>query len=101
MAEYSNENTGVLFQNDKDGNEKRPDYKGKLNVEGVDFEIAGWKRLSKAGKPFLSLKISEPRQTSGSGYDSFKQQGEKLKQKDEVAEDTGEDMEDLLASIPF
>lgn len=101
MAEYSNENTGVLFQNDKDGNEKRPDYRGKLNVEGVDFEIAGWKRLSKAGKPFLSLKISEPRQTSGSGYDSFKQQGEKLKQKDVIVEDYNEGEPVNLDDIPF
>lgn len=30
MPEYDNELSGVLFKNDKDGNEKRPDYTGKV-----------------------------------------------------------------------
>ena len=32
MAEYDNNLSGVLFKNDKGDNEKRPDYKGSLNV---------------------------------------------------------------------
>ena len=59
---YDNTNTGVLFKNDKDGNEKRPDYKGKLDVEGKEYEIAGWVRQSKKGTSFMSLSIQEPRQ---------------------------------------
>ena len=60
MSNYDNSNSGVLFQNDKKGNEKAPDYKGKLNVNGKDYEIAGWKREGKTGT-FLSLKIQEPK----------------------------------------
>jgi hypothetical protein len=29
MSEYDNELRGVLFENDKQGNEKRPDYTGR------------------------------------------------------------------------
>lgn len=97
--EYDNTNTGVFFRKDKEGNEKRPDYKGTLNVEGKEYEIAGWKRMSKAGKPFVSLKISEPfEKKEQSGYDSFKQAGEKFK-KDEVIEPTENEIS--LADIPF
>lgn len=57
MSEYDNTNTGAIFVNDKGGNDKRPDRKGTLNVEGVDYWISGWLRTSKSGDPFLSLKV--------------------------------------------
>ena len=60
MAEYSNENTGVLFKNQSE-NEKAPAYKGKINVDGKDYELAEWIREGKSGK-FMSLKVQEPRQ---------------------------------------
>jgi len=59
MSNYDNTNSGVLFKNDKKGNEKAPDYKGKVNVNGKELEIAGWVREGKSGK-FISIKISEP-----------------------------------------
>lgn len=59
--EYDNTNSGVLFKNESD-NEKAPNYKGKINVNGKDFEIAAWVRESKAGTKFLSLKVQEPRE---------------------------------------
>jgi uncharacterized protein (DUF736 family) len=57
---YDNTNSGVLFVKNKK-NEKQPDYEGKLDVNGKEWALAGWKRTSKAGKPFLSIKVSEPR----------------------------------------
>ena len=62
MTEYSNENTGVLFKNESD-NEKAPNYKGKINVDGKEYELAAWIREAKSGKgKFMSLKVQEPRQ---------------------------------------
>jgi uncharacterized protein (DUF736 family) len=61
MSNYDNTNSGVLFKNDKKGNDKAPDYKGKVNVNGKELEIAGWVREGKSGK-FISLKVSETRQ---------------------------------------
>ena len=58
MSNYDNTNRGVLFKNDKKGNEKAPDYKGKVNIEGKDKDIAGWIREGKSGK-FISIKISD------------------------------------------
>lgn len=68
--EYDNTNTGILTKNDKAGNEKRPDYRGFLNVAGVEHEIAGWIRKRKAdGRPFLSLtvQLARPKPVSDPG----------------------------------
>jgi hypothetical protein len=69
MSNYDNTNSGVLFKNDKKGNEKAPDYKGKVNVNGKDLEIAGWIREGKTGQ-FLSIKVSEPRAKDGNVFDN-------------------------------
>ena len=55
---YDNTNTGAIFKNDKKA-DNHPDYKGKINVKGKDFEIALWVKDGKNGK-FFSAKISEP-----------------------------------------
>jgi hypothetical protein len=54
--QYNNENTGILFKNDTGDNPKRPAYKGKIDVGGVEYKLAGWIREGKAGK-FISIKI--------------------------------------------
>lgn len=59
--EYKNEMRGVLFPNSKDGNDRRPDFKGTINVAGVDYQLSAWKKSSKAGAPYLSLSVSEKR----------------------------------------
>jgi uncharacterized protein (DUF736 family) len=57
--EYDNTNSGMLGKNDYKTEEKHPDYRGKINVEGVEYKISGWIRTKKAdGTKFLSLKLS-------------------------------------------
>jgi len=64
--QYDNTNTGVLFVNEEKSG-KRPDYTGKINVDGRELELAGWKRQKKSdGKTFLSLKVQEPYQKKSS-----------------------------------
>ena len=58
MSNYDNTNTGILFKNDVGDNPKRPAYKGKIDVNGVEYQLAGWLREGKSGK-FISLKIDE------------------------------------------
>jgi hypothetical protein len=59
MSNYDNTNTFVLFINDKKGNEKAPDLKGKANINGIEKDMAVWIKQGKNGK-FYSGKISEP-----------------------------------------
>ena len=49
---------GVLFKNDKKGNEKRPDYRGSCVINNVDMNVSGWiQRSKKTGDKFMSLKF--------------------------------------------
>jgi uncharacterized protein (DUF736 family) len=57
MAYEQKPNTGAIFKNDKKGNEKSPDYKGSINVDGKDLEIALWVKDSQKGEKFFSAKI--------------------------------------------
>lgn len=60
-----------MFRNDKQGNEKAPDYKGDALFEGKKVQLAGWIREGKNGK-FMSIKIEAARQPRAS--DSERQQ---------------------------
>ena len=55
MAEYDNNLSGVLFKNDKGDNEKRPDYKGSAEIDGVQYWVSAWIRDGAKGK-FMSMK---------------------------------------------
>jgi hypothetical protein len=58
MSNYDNTNTGLLFKNDVGDNPKRPAYKGKVDVNGKEYEIVGWVREGKKGE-FISLKVED------------------------------------------
>ena len=59
MKQWDNTNRGVLFPNDKKGNEARPDYTGDINVEGIEYRLSAWNKRSKAGSSFLSISIQK------------------------------------------
>lgn len=49
---------GVLFENDKKGNEAAPDYTGPLNETK---RLAAWKKM-KDGKPYMTFNVSDKQQ---------------------------------------
>lgn len=51
--------TGFLMLETEKKSDKHPDYTGKVTVGGMTFRIAGWKRMSKSNKAYLSLQIEE------------------------------------------
>ncbi len=58
MTEYDNTNRGALFKNDRKEKETQPDYKGSLNVGGVDYWVSSWLATSKAGAKYMSLAVT-------------------------------------------
>ena len=56
MAFQQRDMSGVLFKNDKDGVESRPDYRGTATIDGEELEIAAWIKEGKNGK-FMSLSF--------------------------------------------
>jgi uncharacterized protein (DUF736 family) len=55
------ENAGVLFKNDKKGNDKAPTYKGNCKVNGKSMYISAWVNETNSGEKYMSLKFEEPK----------------------------------------
>ena len=66
---------GALFANDRKTNDKQPDYRGNLEISvdllkllveqhkgqgKINMDISGWKKATKSGSTFLSIKASPP-----------------------------------------
>jgi len=76
MAYETKPNTGALFKNDKQGNDRRPDYTGTCAIGGDEYRISAWINTSKNGSKYMSLnfQLNEKTQptrseSTGSDYD--------------------------------
>jgi uncharacterized protein (DUF736 family) len=78
--QYDNTDRGILSKNEDKQKDTHPDYKGSLNVNGVDLWISAWLKTSeKTGKKFLSLSVKpkdsapvkQPSKPKSSGFDDF------------------------------
>ena len=81
MSNYDNTNSGTLFKNDRKEKETHPDYKGQINIDGTDYWLSAWVKVSKDGtKKFMSLSVQPKDQqqakpagkgSQGSGFDDI------------------------------
>ena len=56
--EYDNNCRGVLFKNyRKVEGDKKPEYTGSLNVDGVEFFLDAWLKVGKSGAKFMSVSV--------------------------------------------
>jgi uncharacterized protein (DUF736 family) len=60
---YDNNMTGVLFKNEKEGNDKRPDYRGHCEIQGFEYVISAWINESSNGAKYMKLKF-EPKRSN-------------------------------------
>lgn len=67
MTQYDNTNRGTLFVNDRKCTESQPDFRGKININGVEHWLSGWwKEPRSGGAQFLSLSLGDEVQQQGS-----------------------------------
>jgi hypothetical protein len=69
---FDDTNRGVLFFNDKDGKDQRPDMTGHVFIDPDDFEkndkglikvrLAAWQKNSANAGDYLSLSASVPKE---------------------------------------
>lgn len=69
-SQFDDSNRGVLFVNDKDGNDARPDFTGNLAIKPEDYEagddglirirLAAWNKNSGKVGDYLSIAASAP-----------------------------------------
>lgn len=64
MTQYDQTNRGVLFKNNDKQKETHPDFKGSLNVDGVEYFFDAWKKQSKSGDTFLSCSVKKKEKQS-------------------------------------
>lgn len=58
---FDNTNRGAIWPNDKEGVETRPDFRGSVNIEGVEYWVSAWKRKegAKAKSPSLTFNVEK------------------------------------------
>ena len=59
---YDNTNTGTLGRNERKETDKHADYRGSINVGGVEYWLDGWIKTAgptakNPGSKFLSLRV--------------------------------------------
>jgi hypothetical protein len=56
---HDNTNRGAIWKNDDKREDNHPDFKGSLNVDGVEYWVSAWKRKegASAKSPALSFSI--------------------------------------------
>ena len=69
MTEYSNVNRGAIWSNKDKRSDSHPDFKGSIDVEGVEYWLSAWKRKPDANPkaPALSFSIQKKEAQSGGG----------------------------------
>ena len=72
MAEYDNTNRGSIWRNEDKTEDKHPDFKGSLNVDGVDFWVSAWKRKEGANPKAPALSFSIKRKESATSQSPTK-----------------------------
>lgn len=61
---YDNTNRGALFKNDKKSEDRDPDYRGNINIDGKEFWLDAWINTAKKdGRKFMSLR-AKPKMAS-------------------------------------
>jgi uncharacterized protein (DUF736 family) len=58
FQQYDDRDRGALFRNDRKEDDNDPDYRGTLNVGGVEHWLNAWLRTSaKTGRKYMSLSV--------------------------------------------
>lgn len=74
MTTYDETNRGALFSNkEHKTSDKAPDYKGSINIDGVEYWLSSWIKTSKQGNKFMSLSVQPKQQQAAKPARSTKQ----------------------------
>lgn len=95
MADYDNNNRGVLFKNDNKETDRQPDYKGRIDVGGQEYWLSAWIKDRKGTtQKYMSLSVGDRVEPKEEQYSKDRPE------KDTVIEDISDDPIDL-SEIPF
>ena len=84
---YDNTNRGQIWRNENKERDTHPDFKGSVDVEGVEYWVSAWKRKEGANPKAPAL--------------SFSIQKKEARQEPDTHADYGNRDTDLDDSVPF
>lgn len=58
MSQYDNNMTGALFSNKERKTDKHPNARGSCEIDGVEYWVSAWTKVSKAGEKYQSLAFT-------------------------------------------
>ena len=96
MTQFDNTNRGQFWKNDKKETDRHPDWKGSINVEGVEYWLSAWNRKPDANPkaPSVSISIQRKEQQPDAGF----QQQQAPQQSQQAVPPATDDLND---AIPF
>jgi uncharacterized protein (DUF736 family) len=56
MSNFDNTNSGMLAKNDRKEKDTHPDYRGVINVDGVDYWLSAWIKVGRDGSKMQGQK---------------------------------------------
>lgn len=107
--QYDNTNTGMLRKNQKKEKDNHPDYRGKINVDGVEYWLSAWIKVGRegtklAGEKYMSLSV-QPIEEQPPRQATHNARGYPRRQRDDGARDLPRRSvsrdEDMNDEIPF
>lgn len=58
-----NENAGSLFINDRAHSGDAPQRRGFARINGIDYQVSSWEKISAAGQPYWTLAFTPKQDT--------------------------------------
>ena len=77
---YDNTNSGFIGKNQNKTDEKHPDLKGSINIEGVEYWLSAWKNSKGYGMKFTRKEDQSPRPAPRQEHRVPSQDGAKARQ---------------------
>ena len=72
---YDNTNKGAMWRNNEKQQDNQPDFKGSINIEGVEYWLSGWskKQGDNPNAPSVRFAYTPKQQAHDNGYQQAQQ----------------------------
>lgn len=89
---YDNTNRGQIWRNDKKTHDAQPDFRGSVNVDGVEYWVSAWKRKPDANpkSPALTFAVQAKEEAHNQGMAQAR-----------AAQPPAQDYNDFSDDIPY
>lgn len=104
--QYDNTNSGMLRKNQSKQKDSHPDYRGKINVGGVEYWISAWIKVGRegtklAGEKYMSLSVQPIEEQQSPRQGASRYPARRPRDERQPERRTQRDDDDFNDPIPF